>query len=680
MESPTGHETRPWASRSFALHAAVAGLVLLGVQAHWAYPFFSDDAFISLRYAERLLEGKGLTWNDGDTVEGYSNLLWVLATAGLMKLQLSAIWAAQALGLACSAAAVVVLSLMVRPRTGTQLAGSLAAPLLLAACSPLAVWTLAGLEGPMVLLLVLLSLRGLQRCHRSGFASRDVLRAGCAMALLCLTRPDAPLWCAAAGFAAVLTAPEQPGAAMRSAVGRLLRLALAPALTVAVHTAFRLWYHGDWVPNTAHVKAGVSLLSLQAGVRYVLEGAWVMRGLSALALIGLLAGWTNERVRGWLLACAVPLAVFGGYLMAIGGDHFPGWRHFQPLLPMAVLLAVSGLHTIASWCRAGIVLAWLLALAVPALLVHDARHDPRTTAVHEEQWEWDGLALGELLGSAFGDRQPLLAVDGAGALPFASRLPCIDMMGLNDRVIARSPAGAGIPREFFLPGHMHGNGAYVLQRQPDFVQFGSPPGLPLPLFVGDFQLENLPGFREQYRCIQVSFGVVDAFAGQSRSARGVLWARVEGRTGVSRTNDQVTIPAWLVGSYRLPMALQFFPWEQLTESDPRTAEILACGKWLNDASTVAVRSALGGLDALLRGTGPRSLQQLRLGAGNWRITTVPGGLPLDAVLMRSGGSRFAVTDGAWSVAEEGAVDLVVEPLPGAPGEIRLHAIVLTRLP
>ena len=44
-------------------------------------PWIVDDAFISLRYADRLVAGEGLTWTDGERVEGYSNLLWVLATA-----------------------------------------------------------------------------------------------------------------------------------------------------------------------------------------------------------------------------------------------------------------------------------------------------------------------------------------------------------------------------------------------------------------------------------------------------------------------------------------------------------------------------------------------------------------------------------------------------------------------
>ena len=73
---------RPRASWRWTALAALPALALFALQAGWPWPFFSDDSFISLRYAARLLAGEGLTWTDGERVEGYSNLLWVLLTAG----------------------------------------------------------------------------------------------------------------------------------------------------------------------------------------------------------------------------------------------------------------------------------------------------------------------------------------------------------------------------------------------------------------------------------------------------------------------------------------------------------------------------------------------------------------------------------------------------------------------
>jgi arabinofuranosyltransferase len=46
----------------------------------------SDDAFISFRYAERMLNGHGLTFNDGEKVEGFSSPLWIFAISFFQKL------------------------------------------------------------------------------------------------------------------------------------------------------------------------------------------------------------------------------------------------------------------------------------------------------------------------------------------------------------------------------------------------------------------------------------------------------------------------------------------------------------------------------------------------------------------------------------------------------------------
>src|SRR5438046_1501989 len=58
--------------------AALAHIVYL----HVMY----DDAFITYRYAENLARGLGLVYNPGERVEGYSNFLWTLMMAVVVKL------------------------------------------------------------------------------------------------------------------------------------------------------------------------------------------------------------------------------------------------------------------------------------------------------------------------------------------------------------------------------------------------------------------------------------------------------------------------------------------------------------------------------------------------------------------------------------------------------------------
>ena len=134
--------------------AALPALALFAAQASWPWPFFSDDSFISLRFSERLLQGDGLTWTDGERVEGYSNLLWVLLTAGLGALGLELVTAARLLGALCTAAALLALAAAARPRDPRTAAVAGVAPLLVAASQPVLVWSLAGLEGPLLLALL----------------------------------------------------------------------------------------------------------------------------------------------------------------------------------------------------------------------------------------------------------------------------------------------------------------------------------------------------------------------------------------------------------------------------------------------------------------------------------------------------------------------------------------------
>src|SRR5207244_712557 len=47
------------------------------------YFWLDDDQMVSMRYARNLAEGRGLDWNDGERVEGYTSLGWTLVLAGL---------------------------------------------------------------------------------------------------------------------------------------------------------------------------------------------------------------------------------------------------------------------------------------------------------------------------------------------------------------------------------------------------------------------------------------------------------------------------------------------------------------------------------------------------------------------------------------------------------------------
>jgi len=57
---------------------------LVNLYALWGYPI--DDAYISMRYADNFATGKGLVYNPGERVEGYTNFLWVMIQALIIVL------------------------------------------------------------------------------------------------------------------------------------------------------------------------------------------------------------------------------------------------------------------------------------------------------------------------------------------------------------------------------------------------------------------------------------------------------------------------------------------------------------------------------------------------------------------------------------------------------------------
>lgn len=77
----------------FACAVALGAVVILHTQ-----PFYHDDAYITLRYVRNLLSGKGLAWNPGERVEGFTHPLWLAQVALLGSLGIDLKVASRLLG------------------------------------------------------------------------------------------------------------------------------------------------------------------------------------------------------------------------------------------------------------------------------------------------------------------------------------------------------------------------------------------------------------------------------------------------------------------------------------------------------------------------------------------------------------------------------------------------------
>ncbi|HJN76539.1 MAG TPA: hypothetical protein QGF58_21600 [Myxococcota bacterium] len=403
-----------------------------------------DDAFISFRYAENLVNGHGLVYNPGDYVEGYTNLSWTLLMAAGLGLDADPVVFSTACGLLSLALAIVATAWLSRE---PRMLAALVAPLLVALDPQVAAESVEGLETALYMALLTLAVF----CAlRERDADRPHLASTALFALACLTRPEAPLVMLLLHVGLLLDCRRAGGSWVRRVLSSS-KAGLALALVLAGLTAWRLAYYGDPFPNTFYAKTGG--FALPRGLQYLAAHA-----LSHPVLWLLVAGRALVARSDKTVPLAVTALGFLAYVAWIGGDFKPTGRFVMPVLP---LLAVLAGETISRWARSKV----LLVLAGLALA-------GQTFFLDSEARAWAGIRHANLearrdLGDFLAETVPadkLLAIHSAGAVPYYAGHRTIDMWGLTDRHIARTDnltQGSG------MAGHEKGDPDYVFSLGPD---------------------------------------------------------------------------------------------------------------------------------------------------------------------------------------------------------------------
>jgi hypothetical protein len=484
--------SRPGTSRLAAytlLSIAAAGLVAHAL----LYPFISDDAYISFRYAHNLAYHNELTFNLGERVEGYTNFLWTVLLGLLLKLRLRPDVMARVLGALFGVAVLVLTHLLTRIYRGGRSSpwDSLGA-LTLAGTAGFAVWCSGGLETQMFTALGL----GGMTLYVAEHVGRVRWRlSGLVLALSAMTRPEGLMLFGLTGLH-MLAANLLGERRLRPRLAELGWLAgfLAP---FGLFFLWRYSYYGYPLPNTYYVKAGegASASAIKWGLPYLWD---FVRDNKLYALLPLLVGFVVVRPRTpwsreqpdrlarplflWSYLALVGLT-YVAYVVYVGGDFMAMGRFFVPITPIMALLVQESLRELVErWPRRPSPDSWrplrfaIVAAGLAALLVVNSvarfRDNQKLTYY---RWGLDTIAY---LGKFADDRikvgtwmrrhlpkDTFLAVGGAGAIVYASRLRALDTFGLNDAWIAHN-----LPRTGDRPGHTKSAPEhYILQQKPDLM-------------------------------------------------------------------------------------------------------------------------------------------------------------------------------------------------------------------
>ena len=445
----------------------LGGIVLAALLGAVAQASVVDDAFVSFRYVNHLLDGHGLVWNLDERVEGYTNLLWVLLLAvlgALTPFELPLL----ALGLNLVTFGLTLCSLARAEARISPAAWALPlAPLLLAAQAVSLEHATTGLETSLAALIVSLGLGMLCAPRRSPLALSTVLILGV------FTRPDFALLWAAAGAALTLDAFFAHGGAgtvdRRARLRAALAVAAPYALSALPYALVLLWrhdYYGDWVPNTYHAKSA-DLPYWRQGEKYALTFVfgthlWLTLPLGLFAVYTALRD-TTLRALGLFVGLALPLHIL--YVMRVGGDFMYG-RFFMVLLPIWMLLLTLGVARLSGrWRWAALALTLLTTRGVPIIGPGVERwHITTEGAVYPVTAWWPQVVIehhnwraAQSLASLRARGVTLvIATSGIGMVGYTSELPLIDLRGLTDKHTARLPVGRrGKPGHEKWPSHRY---------------------------------------------------------------------------------------------------------------------------------------------------------------------------------------------------------------------------------
>jgi hypothetical protein len=443
-----------------------------------------DDAMVSMRYAKNLAEGHGLVWNPGgERVEGYTNLLWVLYMALAHFLPVAQ--SKTSLFVQITAVAFLVANLYYVRRIALAIAGgaapvALGAVVLTATYLPINNWSLQGMEVSALVLITSVSVWLAILCVETG---RFRPQLYVLLAVSTFIRPDM-----AVTFAAFLSflLVFDPVHRRRHVIWGILALAVA----AAAQTLFRLWYYGDFLPNTYYLKlTGVPLLVRIARGGYVLL-QFVWKANAALFLLVSALAFRGDR-RIWLLFWI--LLVQMTYSVYVGGDAWEYWggsnRYisiampgFFILLAYALYLLISALAEVVQFNvgrRSRLLFALVVAYAVVCLnsihglgaLAEAALMRPPLHAGNGGENQHDVEQAFLLRRATTADAA--VAVMRAGTIPYFAGRHAIDLLGKNDRRVARmsvTAAGRSLDFREFRPGHNKFDFAYSIgQQRPDVI-------------------------------------------------------------------------------------------------------------------------------------------------------------------------------------------------------------------
>jgi arabinofuranosyltransferase len=448
-------------------------LAALAIHA-WHLRLVNDDFFISLRYAENWLKGEGLVWNPGERVEGYTNFMYVVILAGVLKSGAEPVMAAQMLGFISACIALFLTARTYQRLNPQENPGpEMIAPAMLVSSGPYAAWSVAALETPIFLALVLAALLLFFKWLDEK-KTWTIIAGGFLFTLSAMTRPEGLAFYAIALLWLQGTAWKREGR---------ITLSIWPALMglVIIYIPYFIWrysYYGWLLPNSFYARMGTSIsqdvMLWKKGISYIFLFLKTYPLLALLAIPVFMK--RKDSVNARLALILILIFFWMAYLVAVGGDSKIYFRLMVPAMPFIAILCTENIRR-AGYLAAGLIkktgkeekagrdIAYFIAAVVClSMLAPSLRGYDYKRLVHvREKANPQRVLAGKWLAENSGAGESIACM-ACGAIPYYSKLQSYDMFGVNDEHIAHSR---------LIPGrasaHAKMDRDYILGKKPTYI-------------------------------------------------------------------------------------------------------------------------------------------------------------------------------------------------------------------
>ena len=405
--------------------------------------FIQDDAFISFRYAENFVKTGNLSWNPNspEPVEGYTNFLWTLLISAAIYLGISPVPASLVLGFISGFA-----TLFFTYRLSLLILGSeryaLLTTTLMGFNFTFSSYITGGLETQLQTFLITASFYiAFYLVKRKSILNRFYLASlSLLFSISLLTRMDSALPVVVL-YLFISYFLFKNNVSPKGKAVSIFYLTFPSLIIVGTWFVWKYYYYGDIFPNSYYAKAtDLNIEILISGVYYIYA---FLHSYLLIPFVFLGFFFLNKLFKNkFLLTTTIVTSLWFIYVIKVGGD-FMEFRFIVPIMPL-IFITLVAIIQFSGNTKIRYALSFLVLIgSIHHYLTFDTTRGIETISqlyghINNNNENWD--TIGKVFKTLFAEGKPpvKIATTAAGAIPYYSQLPTIDMHGINDKWIARN--------------------------------------------------------------------------------------------------------------------------------------------------------------------------------------------------------------------------------------------------